>query len=275
MTIMAAVGCDMGLVLHLIVATCGLRGGAVNAKLNRWGGLMEVVFEPDLVPGRLIRRYKRFLSDIQLDDGREVTAHCANPGAMLGLKDKGLKVWVQPATNPARKLQWSWRLVEFEDGHFAGIDTSVPNQVVGAALRAGRISELAAYGDVRAEVKYGASSRVDFLLTGDGLPKTYVEVKNVHLRRQGDLAEFPDSVTARGAKHLDELSDMVAQGHRAVMFYLVQRTDCAALSLAADIDPTYAARFAGARAAGVDVLVYDTDINRHGVALRRALPFKG
>ena len=146
----------------------------------------------------------------------------------------------------------------------ACIDTSVPNRVVGAALRAGALPELCGYADIRAEVKYGDRSRVDFLLTGTG-PDAYVEVKNVHLRRHGDIAEFPDAVTARGARHLAELARVAAAGHRAVMLYLVQRTDCARFALAGDIDPAYARAFDAAE--GVEVLVYGTRIDTRGVTL--------
>lgn len=229
-------------------------------------------FQTPLVPGRLIRRYNRFLSDIRLDTGDIVKAHCPNPGSMMGLKAEGLKVWLEPNDDPKKKLSYGWRLVEFENGHWAGVDTSVPNRVVKDALQAGRISEVAAYKTVRPEVKYGTNSRVDFLLAQDGLPDAYVEVKNVHLLREDDWAEFPDSVTTRGAKHLDELSRMVAEGHRAVMLYLVQRTDCARLKMAADLDPGYAAAFAKAHAAGVEMLCYDTRISAEGVQIARALP---
>ena len=228
-------------------------------------------FQTSLVPARLIRRYKRFLADVMLEsDGREVTAHCPNPGAMLGLADEGMRVWLEPNDDPKKKLKFGWRLVEL-DGAMAGIDTAVPNRVVGEALRAGDVSEVADYSGVRAEVKYGKNSRVDFLLTQDGKPDLYLEVKNVHLKRVGDLAEFPDCVTARGAKHLDELSDMVALGHRAVMFYLVQRTDCTRFDLARDLDPAYGAAFAKARAAGVEVLCYDTVITTDSVLIGKPI----
>ena len=229
-------------------------------------------FKSPLIPGTLIRRYNRFLADVTLESGEVVTAHCANPGAMLGLKAEGLRVWLEPSDNPKRKLKYSWRLVNLPDGHMAGIDTSVPNMVVGEALRARKVAELSAYGAIRAEVKYGENSRVDFLATAPGLPDAYVEVKNVHLLRTGTLAEFPDSVTTRGAKHLVELGNMVAAGHRAVMLYLVQRTDCTALSFADDIDPGYAAAFATARSRGVEALCYATRITTSGVTLSHSLP---
>ncbi|WP_424978004.1 DNA/RNA nuclease SfsA [Leisingera sp. S232] len=218
-------------------------------------------FSQPLIPATLIRRYKRFLADCRLENGQEITAHCANPGSMMGLSAAGTKVWLEPNNDPKKKLKYGWRLVEHEDGHFTGVDTSVPNRALRAALEAGEIAELAGYGTVRPEVKYGEKSRIDFLLQQDGLPDCYVEVKSVTLSRQPGLAEFPDSVTARGTKHLGELEKMVTQGHRAVMLYLVQRTDCSTFQLAADIDPAYADAFASARAAGVERLVYATRIS--------------
>ena len=212
----------------------------------------------------------RFLSEVTLDSGELVRAHCPNPGAMLGLKDKGARVWLEPNDDPKKKLNYGWRLVELEDGHLAGIDTAVPNRVVGEALAAGAIPELAGLGDVRAEVPYGTRSRVDFLIEGDR--QVFVEVKNVHLRREDDWAEFPDCVTERGTKHLRELVKVVEAGQRAVMFYLVQRTDCGRLKMAADLDPGYAEAFEAARRAGVEILCYDTKIDVEGVELGRRLP---
>lgn len=228
-------------------------------------------FATPLVPGRLVRRYMRFLADVTLEaTGETVRAHCPNPGAMLGLKAPGTRVWLEPNEDPGRKLDWGWRLVELPGGHWAGIDTGVPNRVVGAALRARAIPGLPPYDSVRAEVRCGARSRVDFLL--EGPVPTWLEVKNVHLRRRGDWAEFPDCVTERGARHLRELSAMVAAGQNAAMLYLVQRTDCARLRMAADLDPGYAAAFTAARAAGVRMLCHGTRIDREGVALGAALP---
>ena len=224
-------------------------------------------FQTPLEPAVLIRRYKRFLADIRLEDGREVTAHCANPGSMMGLAEPGTRIWVEPNDDPKKKLKYGWRLVDHGNGHFTGVDTSVPNRALRAALEAGAIPELAGYAQVRPEVKYGQGSRIDFLLQGSGRPDAYVEVKSVTLMRAPGVAEFPDAVTARGAKHLGELSDMARAGHRAVMFYLIQRTDAHGFRLAEDIDPAYAAAFAAARAAGVEVLAYDTAISPEGVEL--------
>ena len=230
-------------------------------------------FQTDLIPARLIRRYKRFLADASLEDGREITAHCANPGSMMGLADEGMKIWLEPNDDPKKKLKYGWRLVDHENGHFTGVDTSVPNRALKAALEAREVAGLGDYESVRAEVKYGENSRIDFLLQGGG-PDTYVEVKSVTLSRQTGLAEFPDSVTKRGAKHLSELSAMVPQGHRAVMLYLIQRTDCTAMTLAADIDPTYAQAFKDARKTGVEVLCLSTRITPEGVWVSAPLEFR-
>ena len=228
-------------------------------------------FQTPLIPATLIRRYKRFLADVRLDDGRIVVAHCPNPGSMTGLKDEGLRIWLEPNDDPKKKLKYGWRLAELPDGHFVGVDTMVPNRAVRAALEAGEVAALAAYRAVRPEVKYGESSRIDFLLTGDGLPDTYVEVKSVTLMRKQGLAEFPDSVTARGTKHLAELGRMADAGHRAVMLYLVQRTDCTRFTLASDIDPAYAAAYKMAATAGVEVVCIGTKITPEGVWLTQAL----
>lgn len=226
-------------------------------------------FAAPLVSGRLLKRYKRFLADVVLDDGgAEVTAHCANPGSMLGLKEPGSRVWLSLSDNPKRKLKYSWEVIE-ADNALVGINTAHPNRLVEEALQAGRIKELADFATLRREVKYGKNSRIDILLEDETGAKTYVEVKNVHLMRQAGLAEFPDSVTARGAKHLGELADMVSEGHRAAMVFLVQRPDCAKLSLAGDIDPTYAAAFEAAREAGVEVYAIGCDVQLDGIEADR------
>jgi sugar fermentation stimulation protein A len=232
-------------------------------------------FQTELVPARLIRRYKRFLADCVLDDGREVTAHCANPGSMMGLAEPGMRIWLEPNDDPKRKLGYGWRLVDHENGHFTGVDTALPNRTVKAALIAGLVPKLAEYGTVRPEVKYGENSRIDFLLTQAGLPDAYVEVKSATLSRKPGLVEFPDSVTARGTKHLGELAHMARLGHRAVLLYLVQRTDCTAFAVAADIDPKYAAAFANARAVGLETLIISTQITPEQVTLDTELPLKG
>lgn len=224
-------------------------------------------FKQTLIPARLIRRYKRFLADVTLEDGREVTVHCANPGSMMGLQEPGTRIWLEPNDNPNRKLDYSWKLVELDGGHMAGIDTALPNRIVGESLDKGQIPELSEYPLVRSEVRYGNASRIDFLLSASGKADAYVEVKNVTLSRQTGLAEFPDSVTKRGTKHLHDLARMASQGYRAVMFYLVQRSDCRRFSLAEDIDPDYAKAYRAAKLAGVETLCYQAALSTESVTL--------
>ncbi len=227
-------------------------------------------FPDPLVPGRLVRRYKRFLADVELADGEIVTAHCANPGSMLGLVEPGSDVWLSPARNPKRKLKYTLELIR-ADGGLVGIKTAHPNGIVAEAIGIARVPELAGYAHLRREVRYGRNSRIDILLEDEVLPACYVEVKNVHLRRAPELAEFPDSVTLRGAKHLAELADVVDVGGRAVMFYLVQRADCRRFALAGDIDPEYARSFEEARDRGVEALCYSCMMTTAGIELASRL----
>lgn len=224
-----------------------------------------------MVPGTLIKRYKRFLADVELQSGEIITAHCANPGAMTGLNMPGLPVYLSKSDNPKRKLAWSLEFVELPTG-LVGINTNAPNKIVGEALAKKSISELAAYSNHRPEVRYGENSRIDFLLSEPGLPDCYLEIKNVHLCRQAGHAEFPDSKTARGAKHLGELAKMVANGHRAINLYVVQRPDCKTFALARDIDPTYAEAFDKARQSGVEILCYTCAISLDKINLANTLP---
>jgi sugar fermentation stimulation protein A len=230
-----------------------------------------MIFDAPLVRGRLLRRYKRFLADVMLEDGGEVTAHCANPGAMLGLNTPGLPVWLEPSRNPQRRLAWSWRLAEPDGGPLVGIDTTLPNQLVAEALAADAVPELTGY-HWRREVRYGATSRIDFNGTAADGGQIWLEVKNVHLRRHDDWAEFPDCVTTRGARHLRDLASLAQSGHRAVMLYVVQRGDCARFRPATDLDPAYAAAFAQARRQGVEVLAYGTALTHRGIRLGHAMP---
>jgi len=221
--------------------------------------------------GRLIKRYKRFLADIVLDDGREVTAHCANPGSMLGVAIEGAKVWAHEHGDPKRKLAFSWELVDL-DGVLLPVNTSNPNKIALEAIEGGVIPELSGYKEIAREVKYGEKSRIDFLLSGGRRRKPcYVEVKNVHLSRTPGLAEFPDSVTARGAKHLEELSRIAESGGRAVMLFVVQRGDCRRFAPAADLDPAYAKALNSAISKGVEALCYDCEVTTAEVVLRKPL----
>lgn len=224
-----------------------------------------------LFRGRLFKRYKRFLADIRLDDGREITAHCANPGSMLGVAIDGSQVWVSRSPDKKRKLPFSWELVEV-DKTLIPINTTNPNKIVYEAVEAGVIPELTGYGEIRREVRYGDKSRIDLLLDGGRRKKPcYVEIKNVHLSRKPGLAEFPDSVTKRGAKHLQELSAAARNGARAVMLFVVQRSDCRRFAPAADLDPNYAKALQWARSAGVETLCYDCEVTTSEVVLRKAL----
>ena len=236
---------------------------------------MLMRFSAPLVEGRLLRRYKRFLADVELGSGETVTAHCANPGSMLGLAGQGSRVWLSRSNNPKRKLAFSWELIEVDLGHgptLVGINTSSPNGAVAAAIRLGLVPELSGYSSLRREVRYGGNSRIDILLEDGSRPPCYVEVKNVHLMREAGLAEFPDSVTARGAKHLKELSDMAISGARAVMVYFVQRGDAEAFALAEDIDPAYAAAFHEAAVLGVEALALASSLTLDGLERPRAIP---
>jgi sugar fermentation stimulation protein A len=234
-------------------------------------------FPAPLIPATLVRRYKRFLADVRLASGEVVTAHCANPGSMIGLDVPGAPVWLSVSANPKRKLSHSWELIEVDLGggsELVGINTGHPNALAAEAIGAGAIPELAGYASVRREVKYGKASRVDFLLEHPQRPPCYLEIKNVHLMRRPGLAEFPDAVTKRGAKHLGELSDMVALGARAVMLFLVQIGSARRFTLARDIDPAYAAAFAAARAAGVEALARRCRLSRDGIEVSEAVPIK-
>jgi len=229
-------------------------------------------FQSPLIRAKLIRRYKRFLSDVLLPDGREVTAHCANPGSMMGLLNDDTHAWVEPNDDPKKKLKFAWRIAELSTGAMVLVDTAQANRIVKEALANNAIPEFANQ-DFRPEVKYGDGSRIDFLLTDQAGQQTYVEVKSVTLSRKTGSAEFPDSVTARGTKHLHELSKVVENGHRAVMFYLVNRTDCDVVSIAADIDPTYAAALQGAQRSGVEVIAYRSDISHDRITLGPRVAF--
>jgi sugar fermentation stimulation protein A len=235
-------------------------------------------FASELVPATLVRRYKRFLADVALESGEALTAHVANPGSMIGLDRPQARVWLSRSDNPARKLAYSWELVEVDLGagtELVGVNTGHPNVVASEAIAAGAIPALRGYGSVRREVKYGRNSRIDFLLQDESRPPCYVEVKNVHLMRRAGLAEFPDCVTARGAKHLDELATIAAAGARAVMLFVIQIPSADRFSLARDIDPTYADAFARARVAGIEALAWRCKVDLAGIDIAAAVPILG
>ncbi|MDR3506766.1 MAG: DNA/RNA nuclease SfsA, partial [Caulobacteraceae bacterium] len=216
--------------------------------------------------------YKRFLADVVMDDGRELTVHCPNPGAMLGLNTPGFGAWISRSPDPKRKLPHTLELVE-ADGALVGINTMHPNRLAAEALALDLIPELTGYATHRREVKYGQASRVDFLLQGDDRPDCWLEIKNCHLMRTPGLAEFPDCVAARSARHLRELEAMAAQGDRAVVLFVVQRMDCAAFSACRELDPTFASALDHAADAGVEVLIHACDVAREGVRIARGIPW--
>ena len=232
-------------------------------------------FPSPLIPATLIRRYKRFLADVVLPSGEETMVHVANPGAMTGLAAPGARVLLSKSARAARKLPWSWELVEVDLGsgrEFVGINTANPNSLVAEALQANLFPEFRDYRSVHREIRYGRNCRVDFLLEAPGRAPCYLEIKNVHLMRQAALAEFPDCVTARGAKHLDELAGMVAAGARAVLLFVIQIGSAARFALARDIDLAYAAAFDRARARGVEAMAWRCEVSEHAIAIKAPVP---
>ena len=230
-------------------------------------------FVDPLISGRLIKRYKRFLADVELENGKLVTAHCANSGSMRSINQAGSEVWLSPAQNPNRKLKFTLELIKLNKSYI-GVNTALPNLIVEGAIRNKKISELEGYSNLRKEVKYGKNSRIDILLEDQDRSNCYVEVKSVTMKRglkKSDPVEFPDAVTKRGTKHLSELTEMVAKGHRSVMFYLVQRQDSDFFTIAADIDPDYNTALEKAIAAGVEVLCYQCKLDTKRIEISRPL----
>ena len=220
---------------------------------------------PELYPGILLKRYKRFLADVRLADGRTITAHCPNSGSMRACSESGRPVYVSKATNPKRKLSYTWELISMPTS-LVGVNTMVPNRLVKKAIMEHEIPELDNYEDIRSEVKYGQNSRIDLLLRAENRPPCYVEIKNCTLV-EDRLARFPDAVTSRGLKHLVELEKQVEAGQRAVMFFLIQRQDADRFRPADHIDPEYGRQLRQARRQGVEILVYDVRINIQRVAI--------
>jgi sugar fermentation stimulation protein A len=232
-------------------------------------------FTKPLIPAILVRRYKRFLADVTLASGEQLTVHVANPGSMIGLAIPGARVWLSKSDNPKRKLAYSWELVAVDFGtgpEFVGVNTMHPNALVAEAIAANLIPELIGFTTVRREVRYGKNSRIDFLLEGSAKDACYVEVKNVHLMRQPGLAEFPDAVTVRGAKHLDELAGVIAAGKRAVTLFLIQIGSATRFALARDIDPDYGRAFDRARAHGVEAIARRCVLTTDAIVVSEAVP---
>lgn len=231
-------------------------------------------FASALMTGNLIRRYKRFLADITLDNGTEITAHCANTGAMTGCAPVDARVWLSVSDNPKRKYPYSWQLVELSPGVMACINTGLTNKVAHEAILQQQIKELKGFDQCQTEVAYGEEkSRVDFLLTyGD--QQVYVEVKHVTLSLEKGVACFPDAVTKRGQKHLRELIQQVKSGHRAVLLFIIMRTDVSLVTTADSIDAEYGRLLRQAIREGVEVLAYGTKIDSNEIVINSAIPFK-
>ncbi len=222
----------------------------------------------------MLRRYRRFLADVELATGDVVTAHCPNTGSMLNCRAPGSRVWLLDANNPKRKLRYTWELVEVEGRYLACINTHRANHLVREAIEDRRIPELAGYGSIRAECRYGEeNSRVDLLLSGDNCPDCYVEIKNVTLLQNDGLGVFPDAITTRGRKHLRELMGVVRDGHRAVLFFNAAHTGINRLVPAWSIDPDYARTLGEALDAGVEVLAYGAAISPIAIEVNRRLEF--
>nr|WP_176459024.1 DNA/RNA nuclease SfsA [Halomonas boliviensis] len=237
---------------------------------------------PALVPGTLIKRYKRFLADVRLDDGREVVAHCPNTGSMKAVNVPGCRVWLSSSDNPKRKLAWTWEFIELPQagGHvaLASVHTGRANRIVEAALEAGALAPLAGYATLRREVKV-ADARLDFMLDDSERGRAYIEVKQVTLKETDGHGYFPDSVSVRGTKHLHSLRVLAEQGERAVLLFCVAHEGIADVAAAAHIDATYAAALGEAAASGVEVLAYGIDVTREqerptSVRLTRSLPVR-
>jgi sugar fermentation stimulation protein A len=232
-------------------------------------------FASPLRRGTLVRRYKRFLADVLLEDGGVVVAHCPNSGSMLSVDAPGSEVWLSFAPSPTRRTPYAWELIRV-GGALVGINTGRPNRLVADAVAAGAIATLAGYSTIRREVRYGSNSRIDLLLEADARPPCYVEVKNVTLRRgqAPDVpVEFPDSVTERGSKHLRELAQVARTGGRAVQFFLAQRADAERLTIARDIDPVYSETLTRARAEGVEVMAYRCNVAVDGISVAEPIEF--
>ncbi len=225
---------------------------------------------PRLLKGTLVRRYKRFMADVRLQNGHVVTAHCPNSGSMKACSEPGRPVYLsRHHNNPNRRLKYTWELIEMPTS-LVGVNTLVPNRLTKLAAQTAMIPEFAGYDTVRSEVKYGTNSRIDLLLEGGG-SRCYVEVKNCTLVAEG-TAFFPDAVTTRGLKHLLELQEQVRRGHRAAMFYLVQRMDARVFKPADHIDPDYGRELRKAVRNGVEILTYDVTLDLKGIGLHGPLP---
>jgi sugar fermentation stimulation protein A len=229
-----------------------------------------MIFPNKLIHGHLIKRYKRFLADIKLDNNTEITAHCTNSGTMKSCLENGAEVYLTPVNDPKRKTKFTWEMIKI-NGDWVGINTGNPNKLAFDAISAGTIPELAGYTNVKREVKFG-DSRFDVFAENDN-EKCFIEVKNVSLK-EGRYALFPDAVTTRGQKHLKTLMEVKATGMRAVMLYIIQRSDVEIFAPAKEIDPQYATLLKQAVAAGVEVIPMQAKVTPEKIELVKKLPFE-
>ncbi|MFT6988796.1 MAG: sugar fermentation stimulation protein A [Paraglaciecola sp.] len=230
-------------------------------------------FSTSLIQGTLLKRYKRFLADVQLADGSIVIAHCPNTGAMTGCAETGWKVWLSPSNNPKRKLLYTWEVVLTDQLHWIGINTHKANVLVEEAIQENKIAELLGYKTLKPEVKFGEeNSRIDFLLTDPEKLDCYVEVKSVTLL-DDNVGYFPDAKTLRGQKHLRELSLIANQGKRAVLLFCVQHSGIESVQVAKHIDSDYAKELKQAMLSGVQILCYGCKISSEKIYINQSLPF--
>lgn len=229
---------------------------------------------PELIPGRLIKRYKRFLADVELDTGEQVTAHCPNTGAMTACSEPGRKVFLSCHDKPGRKLKYTWELIEMPTS-MVGVNTLVPNRLVYHSLKTGQIERFSAYDKIRSEVKVGNNHRLDLMIWKNGSDPCYIEIKNCSLV-QDHVAFFPDAVTVRGRNHLIALQQLAVAGFRTVMFFLINRMDAKIFKPADHIDPAYGKELRNAHANGIEIMVYDVLIDREQgkVCIRDQIPFQ-
>ena len=225
---------------------------------------------PELIPGILLKRYKRFLADVKLNGGKIVTAHCPNTGSMKGCREPGRPVYLSVHDNPKRKLKYTWELIEMPTS-LVGVNTLVPNRLVFETVKAGLVPEISGYENVAREVTISDRSRIDLAMSAEGRYTCYVEIKNCTLV-EDSVAMFPDAVTSRGLKHITELQTLIDSGHRCVMFYFIQRMDAKVFKPADHIDPEYGRGLRRAVQGGLEILAYDVAIDLNGIKLNRKIP---
>ena len=229
---------------------------------------------PELIPGKLIKRYKRFLADVLLDNGDTVTAHCPNTGTMKACSEPGRKVYLSYHDNPKRKYKYTWEIIEMP-ASLVGVNTMIPNRLVYHSIKTGQVETFAGYDEIKAEVKVGEKHRLDLMVSKNGSAPCYIEIKNCSLVENG-TACFPDAVTVRGKNHLVELQRLTASGNRTMMFFLVNRMDAKIFKPADHIDPSYGKELRKASQNGVEIMVYDVayDLKHGRVRLRNQVPFQ-